>query len=318
MVEELQEKVTNYQSKCEQQASELNSMKTKYDEMYIYCTNTEKVVNERVHMKEQEVIRLKKILFGKEDIIRKVSIAYEQAKNNLESYVDEIEYLKQRLATHEGDEGSQIILDNESLRSQNKQLLNMLMSHLTNIDKKQESSKSKNKKLGNTVKVINASMKGRSKQKIKPTSKRRCSAKRKSKRAKAGRARALTSDRYFNNMNQLQDYRNMSSLTPLNKNLINIQNNMNNNYQSFDNTLDKVQMTNHMATNLQNNPNRSVMHPHNYNPAFNNSTSTDDNKENHTSYIDHNQTDILNQRQHLGGFINNDVNGNQEYEGKSF
>lgn len=55
--------------------------------MYEIYYETEKVVTERVqkiernlHMKEEEVARLKQILYGKEDDIRKVSIAYEQCK----------------------------------------------------------------------------------------------------------------------------------------------------------------------------------------------------------------------------------------------
>ena len=258
-------------------------MKSKYDEMYRYYTETETVVQERIsgienklNMKEQEVLRLKQIIYGKEDIIRKVSIAYEQAKNNLEDYIDEIEYLKQRLSEHEGQEYSQVVLDNQSLRSQNKQLLTMLMTHLTNVDKRSGSNKSKKKsKLNDTMinndykrqSFLNASMKRRSKQKIKPQARRKPSSKRKSKKIKVGRARALTSDRYFNNSNQLQDYRNLSSLTPLNKNLIRIQNsfnqvnNNNNNYNSFDNTLDKAQMNNYMTSSQQQPVNRSVMHP---------------------------------------------------------
>ena len=86
-VEGLKQELASFKSKCDSQSKELTAMKVKYDEMYEIYTETERVINQRVskvervlHMKEEEVVRLKQILYGKEDIIRKISIAYEQSK----------------------------------------------------------------------------------------------------------------------------------------------------------------------------------------------------------------------------------------------
>lgn len=156
LVDELQKKVSHYQTQCEQQESELKTMRTKYDEMYEYYTETEKVVTKRIegiesnlHMKEEEVVRLKQILYNKEDVIRKISIAYEQAKNNLESYIDEIEYLNHRLTETDNREFNKLVYDNQNLRQQNKQLLTMLMNHLTKVNRSK--SDRKKKKLENTL-----------------------------------------------------------------------------------------------------------------------------------------------------------------------
>lgn len=193
--------------------------------------------------------RLKQILFGKEDVIRKVSIAYEQAKNNVETYIDEIEYLRIQVQEAENKGNNQIVVQNENLKAQNRQLLMMLMNNLTKINRRSsEKRKNKKNKFGGTLMTsteikkpsfLDSSQKSRSKHRIK-TLKRKHSSKRRSKKPKQGRARALTSDRYFNSSQYPSNPHNLSSLTPLNKNLINIQNNiLSNNYQSFDSTLDK-------------------------------------------------------------------------------
>lgn len=84
---DLKQSLAEYKSKCAQQQAELQQLKSKYDEMHEIWYETEKVISQRIskternlNMKEEEVARLKQILYGKEDVIRKISIAYEQTK----------------------------------------------------------------------------------------------------------------------------------------------------------------------------------------------------------------------------------------------
>lgn len=84
---DLKQSLAEYKSKCAQQQAELQQLKAKYDEMHEIWYETEKVISQRIskternlNMKEEEVARLKQILYGKEDVIRKISIAYEQTK----------------------------------------------------------------------------------------------------------------------------------------------------------------------------------------------------------------------------------------------
>lgn len=79
--------LADYKAKCDQQQKAYKELQDKYNELYELSHETEKVVQRRVaavdrarHMKEEEVARLKQILYGKEDVIRKISIAYEQSK----------------------------------------------------------------------------------------------------------------------------------------------------------------------------------------------------------------------------------------------
>ena len=236
-VEELKRTLTSFQNKWDLQNKELLAMKAKYDEMYEAYTETEKVINQRVskvernlHMKEEEVVRLKQILYGKEDIIRKISIAYEQSKNGFEGYLDQIEYYKAKLDEYEQNNDEELVIQNKNLRQQNKQLLITLMNHLTKINKHGSINRKKKKKSG----CLDTSGKKNSKTKTK-SSQRRHSSKRKIRKGRIERPIALTSDRYFNNSNSLMNYKNLSSMTAINKNLINIQNYHGiNNYQSFD------------------------------------------------------------------------------------
>ena len=98
-------------------------MKDKYDQMYEAYYETEKVINDKVckiernlHMKEEEVVRLKQILNNKEDIIRKVSIAYEQSKNSLEEYQDQIEYYKHQIEEYEKLDQNNLLVENQNLK----------------------------------------------------------------------------------------------------------------------------------------------------------------------------------------------------------
>lgn len=77
----------------------MQEMKVKYDEMYEMHTDTEKVVGDRIkkvednlYMKEEEVSRLKELVYQKETIIRNISGAHEQHKMNIEKLEDEIYY----------------------------------------------------------------------------------------------------------------------------------------------------------------------------------------------------------------------------------
>lgn len=208
--------------------------------MYELYYETEKVVSRRVqkiennlHMKEEEVVRLKQILYGKEDDIRKVSIAYEQAKGDMESYIEQIDYLQQKLQDYEGSEHHQLVVDNKNLRIQNKQLLSTLMNHLTRSHSR-KGSKKKNRLSGTLVsnselrkrKIFDHSSK-RSQSKYKKRSHRKSSSKRRLK----------------------GEYRNVPSLRSINKNMMNANNNnLINNYQSFDTTLNKAMMENFVSS----------------------------------------------------------------------
>ena len=86
-VAELKQSLDEYKNKWDQHQKEYKELQAKYNEIYEICYETEKVINQRsaklernLHMKEEEVVRLKQILYGKEDIIRKISIAFEQTK----------------------------------------------------------------------------------------------------------------------------------------------------------------------------------------------------------------------------------------------
>lgn len=96
-----------------------------------------------MYKKEEEVTRLKQILYGKEDVIRKVSIAYEQAKNNVESYIEEIDYLRIKIQDKENQNNDQIFVQNENLKVQNRQLIMMLMDHLTKVNRKSSEKRRK-------------------------------------------------------------------------------------------------------------------------------------------------------------------------------
>jgi hypothetical protein len=125
-------------------------MQIKYDEMYELYYDTEQVVNKKMSavqhalsIKDQEVIKLKQILYEKEDMIRKVSIAYEQYKSNIETYEDEITYLKtenmrllNNIALIQKHDKNNLFFQVQNLKLQNKQLLQALMNHLTKTSRK--------------------------------------------------------------------------------------------------------------------------------------------------------------------------------------
>ena len=71
------------------------------------------------------------------------------------------------------------------------------------------------------------------------------------------------------------NYKNLSSLTTMNKNLINNQyNHVTNNYQSFDNTKNKgLKSPTDMKVSSGGHLNRSLIHPPNYNKVFDHSWS---------------------------------------------
>lgn len=231
-------------------------MKKKYDEMYVVYHETEKVINQRVskvernlHMKEEEVVRLKQILYGKEDVIRKVSIAYEQAKNDLEDYIEQIDIFKAKINEYETLDHNELITQNRNLKTQNKQLLMALMNHLTQPRSRKSSKKKKSRFSGTLISnpefrkrgALDHSVKHKSQQKRKKTSHRKHSSKRGQKAAG------------LNNFSSLLDNRNVPSLRSVNKKLINVQNSqLANNYQSFDNTLNKAAMMDHLASSVKN------------------------------------------------------------------
>jgi hypothetical protein len=218
--------------------------------MYEMFHETEKVVNERVgkfernmHMKEEENVRLKQILYGKEDVIRQVSIAYEQAKTDVEAYEDHIDFYKMKIQKYENETPDDLRADNMNLKAQNKQLLITLMSHLTK-SKPRKSSKSKKSRFSGTL-VSNSELRRRSGL---DTSKRTLSKKKKASHRKHSSKRRHKRDIILNNLNSMLDYRNNASLSAMNKNLINIQNSqLVNNYQSFDSTLNKGRSGNIMS-----------------------------------------------------------------------
>lgn len=231
-------------------------MKQKYDEMYVFYHETEKVVSQRVskiernlHMKEEEVVRLKQILYGKEDVIRKVSIAYEQAKNDLEDYIEQIDIFKAKINDYETLDHNELITQNRNLRVQNKQLLMALMNHLTQPRSRKNSKKKKSRFSGTLISNPELRKKGalehqskhKSQQRRKKASHRKHSSKRRQKAAG------------LNNFSSLLDYRNIPSQSAINKNLINMKNSqLANNYQSFDNTLNKAAMMDHFASSVKN------------------------------------------------------------------
>lgn len=221
--------------------------------MYEMFHETEKVVNERVakfernmHMKEEENVRLKQILYGKEDVIRKVSIAYEQAKTDLESFEDQINYYKKKQQDYESESPDNLYVENRSLKAQNKQLLITLMNHLTK-SKTRKSSKGKKSRFSGTL-ISNSELRKSGLD----NSKRRLSRKKKSSHRKHSSKRRHKRDMVLNNFGSMIDYRNVPSLSAMNKNLINIQNNqVANNYQSFDSTINKG-MANNILSNARN------------------------------------------------------------------
>ena len=102
-------------------------------------------------MKEEEVVRLKQILNNKEDIIRKVSIAYEQSKNSLEEYQDQIEYYKHQIEEYEKLDQNNLLVENQNLKMQNRQLMVTLMNHLTKANSRKGSKKKKRSRFGGTL-----------------------------------------------------------------------------------------------------------------------------------------------------------------------
>jgi len=83
-------------------------------------------------------------LYKKEEIIRKVSVAYEQAKSEMETYEDQISYFKDKLKESEHIQSKNIIEENQNLKEQNKQLLITIIDNLTK-SRSRSQSKSKRK-----------------------------------------------------------------------------------------------------------------------------------------------------------------------------
>jgi len=220
--------------------------------LYELSHETEKVVNEKIskvertlHMKEEEVVRLKQILYGKEDIIRKISVAYEQSKTNVEEYVDEISYYKQEMSKFDQGEYEQLLSENQNFKIQNKQLLVTIMKNLTKSSRKGSKKRSR---LNGTL--INSEI--RKKSGYDTHSKRRQQKRKKSYRKHSSK-RKYRKEIALNNFNSLLDYRKVPSLSVMNKNLVNIHNNqMMNNYQSFDSTFNNTSVPEKFASSVKN------------------------------------------------------------------
>lgn len=102
-------------------------------------------------MKEEEWVRLKQILYSKEDIIRKISVAYEQSKADEDTYQDQIEHYKSQINDLEKVSPQKLIEENLSLKEQNKQLIVTLLNHLTRSSSGKKSKRKKARFSGTMV-----------------------------------------------------------------------------------------------------------------------------------------------------------------------
>ena len=111
---------------------------------------------------------------SKEQVIEELEQERDQAKNQIKAYVQKIEhheiYSNQRLSEYQNQDMDQILIDNQNLRVQNRQLLVILMNHLTNINKKIVKKKKRKNKFGATI-LTNS--KNRKQMYIETSSKRR-------------------------------------------------------------------------------------------------------------------------------------------------
>lgn len=168
----------------------------------------------------------------KKMIYAKYQLLMSNVNNDMEEYVDQIDYLTSQLKEYEESDQQALITENRNLRIQNKRLLTTLMTHLTEV-KSRKSSKKKNRLSGTLVnnndlrRRMRDNSSKRKHHKYKKKSHRKHSSKRRGKK----------------------DYRNVPSLSAINKNIMNIQNsNLINNYQSFDSTLNKAMMENFVSS----------------------------------------------------------------------
>lgn len=231
---------------------EENSLKNKQDEINKIYQETEELIKNEVkkyeqkyHMKEEECTRLKQILYTKEDIIRKISIAYEQVKNEEEAFKDQIEYYREKAKEIEKLPSHSLLEENINLKEQNKQLLVTLIGHLTKKRSlSRKSSKRKKSRLNGTQVNIQKLRKS-----VVDNSKMRLSRRKKGSQRKHSSKRRKNKERMnLNNLNSMLEYKYMPSLTSMNKNLAKNHNNqLINNYQSFDSTLSNSMLENILA-----------------------------------------------------------------------
>ena len=148
----LRTQLQEFKDKAQRQEVELNEVKSKFKEMQELCDETEKVIQRRVGkyeknlaMKEEEVARIKQILYGREDEIKNMANALEQAGHEIQARGEEIDYYRQKVREYEQESPENLISQNLNLQAQNKQLLVMLINHLTKSKARKGSKSKKNK-----------------------------------------------------------------------------------------------------------------------------------------------------------------------------
>lgn len=152
------------------------------------------VFNKKLQEKEIELHRMKAALKDKETTIRSISIAHTEFKQQLESVREELMYnqseretLSRKLNIIEKGDSKSALLQNESLREQNKRLLAALMKLLKTEELVQKSSSKKivKRHLSNSMKNSTILLSNSRKLSSPSPSKKRKSSKRKIKRRKS-------------------------------------------------------------------------------------------------------------------------------------
>lgn len=125
-----------------------------------FINNTENIIQQEVskyeqkfHMKEEEWARLKQILYTKEDIIRKISVAYEQSKADEESFQDQLDHYKSQISELEKMTPDALMAENINLKEQNKQLIITLIDYFTKPGSRKRSKRKKNRFSGTLMNI---------------------------------------------------------------------------------------------------------------------------------------------------------------------
>ncbi|CAI2366782.1 unnamed protein product [Moneuplotes crassus] len=199
--------------------AEYNSQNKDNEISEIY-KNTENIIQQEVskyeqkfHMKEEECARLKQILYTKEDIIRKISVAYEQSKADEDSFQDQLDHYKSQISELEKMTPDALMAENMNLKEQNKQLIITLIDYFTKPRSRKRSKRKKNTFSG-TLMNINKLRKS-----AQEHSRRRLSRRKKGSQRKSSSKKRSHKDRvnlsHLNHRNQFIDLPD-TKRTPLN------------------------------------------------------------------------------------------------------
>lgn len=154
-------------------------------------------------MKEEECARLKQILYTKEEVIRKISVAYEQSKTDEEAFQDRVEVYKSQIKALQKASPENLIKENLSLKEQNKELIVTLIDHLCQ-SKSRSRKRSKRKKSRFSGTLVNL------KKSAGEHSRRRLSKKKKVNRGRMASNKRLYKDRgnlsNLKRMNQFSEF----------------------------------------------------------------------------------------------------------------